>query len=445
MIEKGFLHLMNGIAYIRKHPQLLLTSLLIVFIPLAFIFSGQQFLHVAKMHQENLEQERLGLLQDLFVGTILSAQGNVSHIQNEIDRISGLNSDIVNFFVAEEIKGLLTIIASNQQDQLGTQIEKTQQFKLSFTSSDISFMYPRIEYGERFWEVYRSVQTPDDKQYYIFTKTSLEHIDALLERNIRIAYYWLIGILLIVLLLLIRHVKLIDYAYLYRETKRHNEMKDLFTNMIAHELRAPLTAMRGYASLINEDAAASSQTKERARNIEDSAKRLLLIITDLLDVARIQSGKLAMQPARINLPEVSRTVLESLKSIAEEKHIILALDDPRTPIYATLDEKRFFQALTNIVSNAVKYTKAGTITVTFEERHDRIEVRVKDTGMGMSAEHQKHLFAPFFRIENVETKDTIGSGLGMWITKQLIELMHGSIGVESIKGVGTHIVITLPK
>ena len=80
-----------------------------------------------------------------------------------------------------------------------------------------------------------------------------------------------------------------------------------------------------------------------------------------------------------------------------------------------------------------------------EDRTDRVEIRVKDTGMGISADNQKNLFAPFFRVASVEVDQTIGTGLGMWITKQIIELMRGSIGVESIHGVGTHIVVTLPK
>ena len=228
-------------------------------------------------------------------------------------------------------------------------------------------------------------------------------------------------------------------------TKHANEMKDLFTNMIAHELRAPLTAMRGYASMIMEKMDISHEVKLSATRIEQSASRLSLIVTDLLDVARIQSGKLSMRSERVNITEVINSVIDAMRIVAQEKHITIESDTRVAPTYIQGDEKRLYQAFINLVSNAVKYTKAGAITVSLEERTDRVEVRVKDTGVGMSAEHQKQLFAPFFRIENTETEGTVGTGLGMWITKQLVELMNGSIAVESIKGVGTHVVVTLPK
>lgn len=258
------------------------------------------------------------------------------------------------------------------------------------------------------------------------------------------AYYWLFGILAIVLLLVIRHVRLIDYAYLYSETKKANEMKDLFTNMIAHELRAPLTAMRGYASMIREKDT-NVETSGYAQRIEDSAERLVLIVSDLLDVARIHSGKLSIKNERTDIQKVITSVLETLESSAQEKQITLKQESILPELVVNIDSKRFHQALTNLVSNSIKYTKAGNIGISIEERRDRVELRVKDTGMGISAENQKNLFAPFFRIENTETEGTVGTGLGMWITKQLIELMKGSIAVESIRGVGTHIVVTLPK
>ncbi len=97
-----------------------------------------------------------------------------------------------------------------------------------------------------------------------------------------------------------------------------------------------------------------------------------------------------------------------------------------------------------MVSNALKYTKTGTITVALEKVKGRYEIRVKDTGMGISAEDQRRLFAPYFRVASPDVDRTTGTGLGMWITKRMIEEMGGSIDVESIKGVGTHIVISFP-
>jgi signal transduction histidine kinase len=100
------------------------------------------------------------------------------------------------------------------------------------------------------------------------------------------------------------------------------------------------------------------------------------------------------------------------------------------------------QILTNVVSNSLKYTPQGVVELQCSQQGKYVEIIVKDTGTGISAEDQKKLFAPFVRVGGVDQTVTTGTGLGMWITKQLVEILGGDIGVESIKGVGTHVVIT---
>jgi len=443
MIDTSIIAFQNGFAYIRKHPQLLLTIGLIVLIPLAFMFSGQQFLNAARLNQETLERERIGMLHDVVSLLSTNFAFDSSRIETEFKVLGEQNQDLVALRLIKDDGDGLRIIAALESETEDA-VSETALYQTANIQPGTSIITPLARGGSRYWQGVRRIES-DLGEYYLFTETSLAHIDAIFAERIREAYYWLFGILSIVILLVVRHVRLIDYAYLYRETKRANEMKDLFTNMIAHELRAPLTAMRGYASMIVEKTDASSEIQLSATRIEQSASRLSLIVTDLLDVARIQSGKLSMRSERVNITNVIISVVDALHIVANEKHITIKTETNASPTYIQADEKRLYQAFTNLVSNAIKYTKAGSITVSLEERSDRIEVRVKDTGVGMSAEHQKQLFAPFFRIENTETEGTVGTGLGMWITKQLVELMKGSIAVESIKGVGTHVVVTLPK
>jgi signal transduction histidine kinase len=442
MIDTVIIALQNGYAYVRKHPQLLVTVLLVAVIPLAFIISGQQFLNAARLNQETLERERIGMFHDattrLFVALAFDATELATHIQ----ALSEQNPDIVQFIVAKREGSTVRIVTS--LTEVSADVVPDTVYHAAHIRPGTSVITPLVRDGVRYWQSVRLSES-DAGAYYLFTETSLARIDALFAARIRSAYYWLFGILGVVLLLILRHVRLIDYAYLYRETKRANEMKDLFTNMIAHELRAPLTAMRGYASLIREKGDVADDVRTAAQRIEQGAGRLVLIVSDLLDVARIHSGKLAIRSESVPVAEVITNVVETMRLIAAEKHILVETDTLPSGVFIQGDEKRLYQALTNLVSNAIKYTKAGSIRVSLDERSDRVEIRVKDTGMGMSAEHQKQLFAPFFRIENTETEGTVGTGLGMWITKQLVELMRGSIAVESIKGVGTHMVITLPK
>ena len=187
------------------------------------------------------------------------------------------------------------------------------------------------------------------------------------------------------------------------------------------------------------------EQQKHAKRITDSAERLLTIVNDLLDVARIQSGKLAFQKENFDVSEVVIAVIDELHISAQEKNIILKHIGTDTSHVVMGDRMRLHQAITNLVSNAIKYTKDGEIELSVAQKFNKVIVRVKDTGMGISAEDQKQLFAPFFRVKNDDVSQITGTGLGMWITKQLIELMGAKIGVESIKGVGTHIVVTLDK
>ena len=286
--------------------------------------------------------------------------------------------------------------------------------------------------------------TVDGRDFFLLTANSRESVDRLFTIRLQKTLFSLVPIYLFILALAYWHIKLTDYRYLYINVRKANEMKDLFTNMIAHELRAPLTAMRGYASMIDESAEDEEQRKYALR-IKDSSERLLAIVNDLLDVARIQSGKLSVVHESYDVSEVVIAVTDELHVSAYEKHIKLSHSGAIETHLAVGDRKRLHQALTNLVSNAIKYTPEGGIELALEEKYASIEIRVKDTGMGISSEDQKQLFAPFFRVQNDDVSKITGTGLGMWITKQLIELMGGKIAVESIKGVGTHLVLTLPK
>lgn len=444
MITTVFTSLRTGYDYVHKHPQLLMTVLLIVIIPIAFIFSGQQFLNAGKDNQERLEKERIGMMHDVFAAFVVSTNFNSAKIQPEISNLIALNPDITQFVIAREDKDALTIIAGHDESLIGQQIGGTE-YRMSNIKPGESIIAPYVSGTTRYWRSYRLIKADNSTNYYIFTETSLAHIDALFKTKIVHAYVWLFAVLLVVLFLIVRHVRMIDYSYLYQQTKNTNEMKDMFTNMIAHELRAPLTAMRGYASMIRQKADISDDARTYATRIEESSERLVTVVSDLLDVARIQSGKMKIEPKRIDVLPVVTSVLEAMRATALEKQIELIQEGETTQLIMEVDSKRLHQALTNLVSNAIKYTPSGSIAIALTDLGKRVEIRVKDTGMGISADNQKSLFAPFFRVKHSEVDAIVGTGLGMLITKQLIELMGGSIGVESIKGVGTHVVITLPK
>lgn len=444
MISKALVGLENGLEYVRSHPNFILTLLLVVIIPVAFIWSASQFLSVSKDNQTRLEHDRIGLMHDMFLSFTQQVKGEEDILQEEITEIAALNPDIVAFRISERRREGYVPIAALNEEVLGTVEADDQIYNFARANPTESIVQTIEVSGERFIRGVRLIEAPGH-ELYLLTLTSREMTDRLFAQRERTAWIWMTILLGVVLLLTLRHIRLIDYSFLYKQATKAVKTRDLFTNMLAHELRAPLTAVRGYASMIEESSDATDETKKHASRIRESSERLLTIVNDLLDVARIQSGRLAVKMERANISKIVTAVLDELASTAHEKNIQLVHIGTDIDHIAIIDRNRMHQALINLVSNALKYTKQGSIEIELSDAPKHIELRVKDTGMGISAEDQRKLFAPFFRVESDDVNQITGTGLGMWITRQLLELMNASIGVESIKGVGTHIVVQLPK
>jgi len=443
MISRLLYALENGFGYIKKHPHILFVFVLLVAVPLLFLYTGQQFLEVGRANQDRLQKDRVGLLQDATAAMLAAVDYDATRLQSHIETLAEQNPDIEQFGIVRAANTEFTVVAAIDRDQVGERIADTTLYERSALSVDESLVFEFSPNGERTWLAFRTVPSGTDT-YFVFTQVSLATIDAAFAQKERGAYYSLVFVYLVFIAITFWLIRVTDYRYLYLETKKANQTKDLFTNMIAHELRAPLTAVRGYAELLETEQDAVARKKYTTR-IKNSSERLITIVSDLLDVARIQSGKLTTVKESVNISAVVTAVLDELRVSADEKNIGLTSAGTDVVHIATADEKRMHQVITNLVSNAIKYTKEGTIEIALTENPIHIELRVKDTGMGIGAADQQKLFAPFFRVQSTDVDAITGTGLGMWITRQMIELMGATVGVESIKGVGTHIVVTIPK
>lgn len=443
MIDALMARVRSGLSYVKDHPNLVLVLVLFFLLPLLFLYTNQQFLEAGRSNQDRLQKDRVGLMHDTFASLLYATDFNAASAQTELERIAAVNPDILEFRVAKRQGADIVPVAALNTDVIGQPEETSALYKDAAVRVDESIIFEFNTSQGREWYAFRTIETENDELYFIYTRVSLAAVDALFAQTSRNAMYTLVFVYLFVIILAYWHIKMTDYRYLYQEVKKANQMKDMFTNMIAHELRAPLTAIRGYSSMIEEKTEGDMHT--HAVRVRESTERLLAIVNDLLDVARIQSGKLSVEKTTGDVSTIINKVLDELRVSGTEKNIVLSAEGAGEPHEAIIDPKRFHQALTNLVSNSIKYTKEGTITVSVSDSYDEVEIRVKDTGMGISYENQKKLFAPFFRVQSQDVSQITGTGLGMWITKQLVELMGGTIAVESIKGVGTHIVVKFPK
>ncbi len=233
------------------------------------------------------------------------------------------------------------------------------------------------------------------------------------------------------------------------DAARVDRMKTEFISLVSHELRTPLTSIKGYVELVLEgDTGPINEMQQRfLETARNSSDRLVSLINDLLDVSRIESGKIQLEQGVLNLHRTIANVIEPMKLTAKQRELTVHLNSaPHLPP-AWADRDRVTQILTNLLSNAFKYSRpGGEVEVSTRRSADDqfIEIEVRDTGIGMTEEEQKQLFSKFFRSSNPAVRSISGTGLGLAITKSLVEMHGGQMWVQSKLGQGSLFGFSLP-
>ena len=235
---------------------------------------------------------------------------------------------------------------------------------------------------------------------------------------------------------------------IHDETASHEleNMKSDFVSMAAHELRTPLTAVRGYLEM-----ASSKEQKHEADGVVFVDKALKNVnelnglINNLLDVTRIERGTLVLNMEKVDLAECIKRAVDDTRFSANDRTISLAYDGPQDGKFVVGDLVALREIIINLLTNAIKYTQpGGSVDVTLAETDAGYEVKVTDTGIGMSKEAQKYLFNKFYRVHGGLESGSNGTGLGLYIAKSIAERHDGKIGVESEEGRGSTFTLSLP-
>ena len=235
--------------------------------------------------------------------------------------------------------------------------------------------------------------------------------------------------------------------------KEAERLKDEFITIAAHELRTPMTAITGYASLLRKYGHRRADTAqgldemqlEAIEAIDQSTRRLAELTEDLLDVTRLQAGRLELRPELHDLVALVRRVVKRLQ-VTTQQHS-LAVEEPGAPIIVELDVKRFEQVLGNLLNNAVKYSPAGgaiAISVYADEAAREAVVSIRDSGIGIPRDQQAQLFNRFARADNARKAGIGGTGLGLYLCRELVERQGGRIWFESDEGKGSTFHVALP-
>jgi two-component system, chemotaxis family, sensor kinase CheA len=244
-----------------------------------------------------------------------------------------------------------------------------------------------------------------------------------------------------------------ELTVLNQALEEANRVRSQFLSTMSHELRTPLTSVIGFSQILLRTSAKSSLTTRQHDNVErilKNAEHLLTLINSVLDLAKIEAGRMDINVTEVNLKELLTTLVDETRSLAIERNLHLSVDIADDSMTIETDPTKLRQVILNLVSNALKFTKEGSVTVTATHRnaaHNRPEalaITVKDTGIGILPEQQEHIFEAFYQIDHSNTRSYGGTGLGLSIVRELTTLLGGIIEIESRPDQGTAFTIVLP-
>lgn len=447
----------------KETVQLVYGVVLIILIPLLIAYNT---IFIIGKYNESMDTalQRHALTMGRSIYTLIKDDlDDKEMLQKRIEELSEKNPDFYELAILVPDENNFKIVASSQKEEVDKTLNfyyyqvawtqpdndglATDSLKL-LTTAEGEELVQTLSEKDRFWLVAMPMSDSSGKKQALLTmKISSKIIDDLTNYNRNVSIYLLIATVVIIILFLLATVRLWDYAILYKKIKEVDQMKDEFISIASHELRTPLTAIKGYLSLILEETYGEIKNEEIKKGLNKtvaSVKRLEVLVEDLLNVSRLEQKRLEVKTENIKIGPIVEEIIDQLKVSADEKKLLLEYEKPKEKLPLVLaDSERLKQALVNLIGNSIKYTEKGSIKITTKATDNKLEIKIADTGIGMSAEEQKHLFEKFHRVQNEKTEKIIGTGLGLWITKQIIELMDGKICLESMKGVGTQVTIEL--
>ena len=440
--------------FIRKNPGILSSLVLLVVIPVALYYNVKTTVDAFTTNIDEIVQSQVFAAEKM-LGVFVSDYPEKAVLQEKANAIMQANTDI-KFIEITGGEGVgYAPIVSTTRDGLHisseTQKKMLELSSIAWAKNSEGIGFDSNDSGVRQWNVIKPLHDKSGKEVGLIRMAmSVGDADELSRRAQEQAYYVLFGVILLVIILIVNHTRMFQYAVLFGKLQEIDKMKDDFISMAAHELKTPVVVMKGYAELLQQAAAklTEEQRNDRLKAIVSYADNLMSLISDILDVSRIEQGRLVLDMREETPYTVIKEVVDTIKVSAEQKGLVLEHEDKEQaePAVISTDTKRLRQVLINLVGNSIKYTENGTIKVITkaDKIHHKFVVVVEDTGIGMSAEAQRSLFQKFYRVKTEHTEHVAGTGLGLWVPNPIAQRLGGDISVESCGGSASKFTVTFP-
>lgn len=453
----------NALSLIRQYPAVLYSLALVVLLPLALFFSTfititslvSQINVFLQSHSSAIEQTITVFFQD--------SLDRPDYLQSKIDQLDLLANkgsgagvpEFENLRILVKDGTQFAIIAAQDKSLVGQKISADPN--QSGGDSVIALSYadgqPIVRLssqgGQQFWQVIQPMFSSTNEVIGVASiMIPLAGLNSNITRVVQQSYLVLSLVVILTLFLIFQHTRLYSFVLLSNKLKELDKLKDQFIRMATHELQSPVTTIRGYVEELKDElvSVTNDEQKEYLNRISLSAKNLSDLICDILEVSHLQQGRMDFKPQILTPAKIVSDIVGNVRLKAEAKGLKLIFEGSDCPYLISANENRFKQIITNLIENSIKYTLKGEIKVSIvgDRSRKRVVVLVQDTGFGISAEGQAHLFEQFYRVKTQENAGIPGTGLGLWMAKQMAQKMKGDLLVESIEHVGSRFFVIFP-
>ena len=472
----------NAFVFIRQNPAIMYSMALIFLLPLSLYLSTffivDQF---QNMIDNNVIAQSTSIrnvlaplvtqdfsrpeLMQAAINKIASAengteQDNNSNASSTIStttaaELGGNSLGIKNIRVIIRENKVFKVIAAQNQPGVGETVDTSVSFNgegliaLAWSNAEPEQSYV-IANNQKYWRMVDPLIDPKTKEPYALVVEDIPFsgIEQGITNTIWLAFGITTIIVLITLVLVLNHTSLFSYVTLSKRLQEQNKAKDNFIRMATHELRHPVTAITFCIASLKEELAAVANERQRKDidHIFDSIRSLSDLMDDILEVSHLEQGRTDFSPEKIASGTVVKGVVDDLRPKAEAKSLALTLEGEDFPYNINVNLICFKRIITNLVENSIKYTPAGKVAVSIkaETSKKRCVITVQDTGFGISAEGQARLFQQFYRVKTQDNEGISGTGLGLWMSREMARKMGGDIMLESIEHMGSRFFVTFP-
>ncbi len=313
--------LTQGLKQLRSNARMALVVILVFVFPLLFVWITQSFYTTAYTNINTVEKQKVDILHES-LAEIVHLTTDTSVLNTTLQRLVEERQELRKLEVAKDSPEGLFIIASNDTEHVGVLQSSTELFYAANSSPGNSFIFEYEQNGVRTWQAFRQVRFGSDT-FYIFSEHDFSVVDAVMQSREQESYLGLTAIFFFLILLAYWLMRQDHWFVAYDATKKKLDEQGLFANTIAHELRAPLTAIKGYSSFLLESKEISQTDTQHVKSITGASERLLTLINDFLEVARIQSGQLKLKVAPTDISIVINRVVKEFSAMASSKSLEL--------------------------------------------------------------------------------------------------------------------------